>query len=252
MSVFEQYQNDLAAAGVTMPADAEKFTRGYENRVHISFGHQWSRELVADYSQALAPLTDYGYNIRPLGNGVRIDPPKPKRVSDKPVINSVTDVTKELKNPSNSWANFGKATGKGVTVKLGQLGVMDYARLQDDLTELKAKGYRVYRNLNAMGNLVSLSVEPPAPHYTPTGVVDALQHTLGLNNIGGGWVATGEVAKSGKSIMFENGKHNGYWSAREAIARAIRNGWLVKRAQGHIERISFTAPAGALAANKAD
>ena len=246
MTALEQYAKDLAAAGITLPAEADKFTTGYDNRIEIQFGSHWSWDKVAEYKQELQPLEHSGYKVQSFNRGLRIDLPKPEAANRAPVINSVSDVTRELRSPSSAWGKFGKATGKGVTVKLGQIGVMDQDRFAADLTALEAKGYRVYKNANAMGETVAVTVEPPLPQAKPANVIDALQQSLGLNAMNGGWVSTGKVSESGQCIEFEPGKNNGYFHALEFTSLATRNGWVVNRTDGHVQRISFTAPAGLL------
>ena len=246
MTALEQYAKDLAAADITLPAEADKFTTGYDNRIEIQFGSRWSWDKVAEYKQELQPLEHSGYKVQSFNRGLRIDLPKPEAANRAPVINSVSDVTKELRSPSSAWGKFGKATGKGVTVKLGQIGVMDQDRFAADLTALEAKGYRVYNNANAMGETVAVTVEPPLPQAKPANVIDALQQSLGLNAMNGGWVATGSVSASGKNIMFQNGKHNGYLQALRLGGLAQNSGWVVNRTDGHVQRVSFTAPAGLL------
>ena len=246
MTALEQYAKDLAAAGITLPAEADKFTTGYDNRIEIQFGSHWSWDKVAEYKQELQPLEHSGYKVQSFNRGLRIDLPKPEAANRAPVINSVSDVTKELRSPCSVWNKCGKATGKGVTVKLGQIAGLDQDRFTTDLTALEAKGFRVYKNANAMGETVAVTVEPPLPQAKPANVIDALQQSLGLNAMNGGWVSTGKVSESGQCIEFEPGKNNGYFHALEFTSLATRNGWVVNRTDGHVQRISFTAPAGLL------
>ena len=246
MTALEQYAKDLAAAGITLPAEADKFTTGYDNRIEIQFGSRWSWDKVAEYKQELQPLEHSGYKVQSFNRGLRIDLPKPEAANRAPVINSVSDVTKELRSPCSVWNKCGKATGKGVTVKLGQIAGLDQDRFTTDLTALEAKGFRVYKNANAMGETVTVTVEPPLPQAKPANVIDALQQSLGLNAMNGGWVSTGKVSESGQCIEFEPGKNNGYFHALEFTSLATRNGWVVNRTDGHVQRISFTAPAGLL------
>lgn len=246
MTALEQYQADLTAAGITLPAEADEYTTGYDNRIEIQFGSRWSWDMVAEYKQALKPLESSGYKVKSFNRGLRIDLPKPEPTNRAPVINSVSDVTKELHSPCSVWSKYGKATGKGVTVKLGQIAGLDQDRFTDDLTALEAKAYRVYKNANAMGETVAVTVEPPLPQAKPANVIDALQQSLALNDKNGGWVATGSVSASGKNIMFQNGKHNGYLQALRLAGLAQNSGWVVNRTDGHVQRVSFTAPAGLL------
>ncbi|AMJ44235.1 hypothetical protein [Corynebacterium stationis] len=246
MTALEQYAKDLAAAGITLPAEADKFTTGYDNRIEIQFGSRWSWDKVAEYKQELQPLEHSGYKVQSFNRGLRIDLPKPEAANRAQVINSVSDVTKELRSPCSVWNKCGNATGKGVTVKLGQIAGLDQDRFTTDLTALEAKGFRVYKNANAMGETVAVTVEPPLPQAKPANVIDALQQSLGLNAVNGGWVSTGKVSESGQCIEFEPGKNNGYFHALEFTSLATRNGWVVNRTDGHVQRISFTAPAGLL------
>lgn len=246
MTALEQYAKDLAAAGITLPAEADKFTTGYDNRIEIQFGSRWSWDKVAEYKQELQPLEHSGYKVQSFNRGLRIDLPKPEAANRAPVINSVSDVTKELRSPSSAWSKYAKATGKGVTVKLSQIAGLDQDRFTADLTELERKGYRVYKNANAMGETTALTIEPPLKQDKPANVIDALQQSLGLNAMNGGWVSTGKVSESGQCIEFERGKNNGYFHALEFTSLATRNGWVVNRTDGHVQRISFTAPAGLL------
>lgn len=246
MTALEQYAKDLAAAGITLPAEADKFTTGYDNRIEIQFGSRWSWDKVAEYKQELQPLEHSGYKVQSFNRGLRIDLPKPEAANRAPVINSVSDVTKELRSPSSAWNKYGKATGKGITVKLGQIAGLDQDRFTTDLTALEAKGFRVYKNANAMGETVAVTVEPPLPQAKPANVIDALQQSLGLNAMNGGWVSTGKVSESGQRIEFERGMDNGYFHALEFTSLATRNGWVVNRTDGHVQRISFIAPAGLL------
>lgn len=243
MTALEQYAKDLAAAGITLPAEADEYTNGFDNRIEIQFGSRWSWDKVTDYKQALKPLEHSGYKVQSFNRGLRIDLPKPEAANRAPVINSVSDVTKELRSPSSAWSKYAKATGKGVTVKLSQIAGLDQDRFTADLTELERKGYRVYKNANAMGETTALTIEPPLKQDKPTDVIDALQQSLGLNAMNGGWVATGSVSASGKNIMFQNGKHNGYLQALRLAGLAQNSGWVVNRTDGHVQRVSFTAPA---------
>ena len=240
MTALEQYQADLTAAGITLPAEADEYTTGYDNRIEIQFGSRWSWDMVAEYKQALKPLESSGYKVKSFNRGLRIDLPKPEPTNRAPVINSVSDVTKELHSPCSVWSKY----GKGVKVALGQIAGLDQDGFTADLTELERKGYRTHKNANAMGETVAVTVEPPLPQTKPTGVVDALQQSLGLNDKNGGWVSTGKVSESGQRIEFERGKHSGYFHALEFTNLATRNGWVVNRTDGHVQRVSFTAPAG--------
>ena len=246
MTALEQYAKDLAAAGITLPAEADEYTTGYDNRIEIQFGSRWSWDKVAEYKQELQPLEHSGYEVQSFNRGLRIDLPKPEAANRTPVINSVSDVTKELRSPCSVWNKYGKATDKGVKVALGQIAGLDHDRFAADLTELERKGYRAYKNANAMGEIVAVTVEPPLPQAKPANVIEALQHSLGLNGKNGGWVSTGKVSESAQRVEFERGKNGGYFHALEFANLATRNGWVVNRTDGHRQRVSFTAPAGLL------